>query len=48
MSQEKRSNPPAPPGYRWVFCPRFKHWRSGKMIEAKDHGLDSFRFLVRG
>jgi hypothetical protein len=38
----------APPkGYRWVFTPRFKHWRSHKMIEAKDYGLDSFCFLVR-
>ncbi len=47
MSKDKRNDPPPPPGCRWVFCTRFKHWRSGKIIEAKNYGLDAFRFLVR-
>lgn len=44
---KKQTRKEAPPGFRWVFTPRFKHWRSGEIIEAKDHGLDVFCFLVR-
>jgi hypothetical protein len=37
----------APRGFTWVFCPAFRHWRSGKTIRASDHGLKAFCFLVR-
>lgn len=36
---------PAPPGYRWVYCLSFVHWRSGKRVFRKDGGY--FRFLAR-
>jgi hypothetical protein len=36
----------APPGYHWVFCLCFKHWRSGQMVYRKNGGY--FRFLVKG
>lgn len=36
---------PAPPGFRWVFCPSFRHWRSGKIVYPKRARY--FRFLVR-
>lgn len=35
----------APPGFRWVFCKCFKHWRSGELVYRKDGGF--FRFLVK-
>jgi hypothetical protein len=38
---------PAPAGYRWIYVPRFRHWRSGKIIEAAKYGKQAFRFLVR-
>lgn len=41
------SRKPAPPGFRWIFVPKFRHWRSGKILWAKDYGLDAFCFLVR-
>lgn len=37
----------APAGYRWVFCPEFKHYRSGKILRAVDYGRTSWAFLVR-
>jgi hypothetical protein len=36
----------APPGFHWVFCLCFKHWRSGQLVYRKDGGY--FRFLVKG
>ena len=35
----------APPGYRWIFCPHIRHWRSGKIVYPKKGRF--FRFLVR-
>lgn len=34
-----------PPGFRWVICRYFRHWRSGKNVYRKNGGV--FRFLVR-
>lgn len=34
-----------PPGYRWVFCKSFKHWRTGRPVFRRNGGY--FRFLVR-
>ncbi|MDN7849957.1 hypothetical protein [Burkholderia seminalis] len=39
------TNRPAPPGYRWVCCKCFKHWRTGKLVYPKN--ADCFMFLVR-
>lgn len=36
---------PAPPGFRWVYCKCFKHWRTGKLVYPKT--ADCFMFLVR-
>lgn len=36
---------PAPPGYRWVFCRSYRHWRTGKQVYPKR--AEYFRFLVR-
>ena len=36
---------PAPPGYKWIFRPYFRHWRSGKLVYPKKGRY--FRFLVR-
>lgn len=36
---------PAPIGFRWVFCPRVRHWRSGQWIYPKKAKV--FMFLVR-
>lgn len=44
---DNREKKEAPPGYRWVFVPEFRHWRSGKIIRAKDYGHEAFSFLVR-
>lgn len=38
---------PAPPGCRWVFCASFRHWRSGKILYARDYGREAWAFLVR-
>ncbi|MEI9954499.1 MAG: hypothetical protein WDO74_37415 [Pseudomonadota bacterium] len=38
---------PAPPGFRWIFTPFFRHWRSGKLLYAVDYGLEAWCFLVR-
>ena len=37
----------APPGFRWIFVAQFRHWRSGQIIRAADHGRKAFAFLVR-
>jgi hypothetical protein len=36
---------PAPPGYAWIFCKSFRHYRTGKPVYRKNGG--SFCFLVR-
>ncbi len=36
---------PAPPGYRWIFRPWFRHWRTGKKVYPKRAKV--FAFLVR-
>lgn len=38
---------PAPVGYRWVFTDKFRHWRSGKTLFARDYGYECWAFLVR-
>lgn len=38
---------PAPPGFRWIYTPTFRHWRSGKILRAADYGYTAWRFLVR-
>ncbi|WP_437292864.1 hypothetical protein [Sorangium sp. So ce426] len=38
---------PARPGFRWVFTPYFRHWRSGKILWAKNYGREAWCFLVR-
>jgi hypothetical protein len=38
---------PAPEGFRWVCVPQFTHWRSKKVIKAKEYGHKAFCFLVR-
>jgi hypothetical protein len=35
----------APPGYRWIYTPYFRHWRTGRRVYRKNGGM--FRFLVR-
>lgn len=35
----------APPGFTWVFCKSFKHYRTGKDVFRKDG--KPFAFLVR-
>lgn len=35
-----------PPGFHWVFCKCFKHWRTGELVYRKDGGF--FRFLAKG
>lgn len=36
---------PAPRGFRWVFTPSFRHWRTGKTVYPKT--AKYFCFLVR-
>lgn len=43
----KKIRRPAPPGFRWVFPKKFRHWRSGRDLYAADYGYDSWCFLVR-
>ena len=38
---------PAPPGYRWVFCDKFWHWRAKRYLYAAHYGLEAWAFLVR-
>lgn len=38
---------PAPAGYRWIFTAKFRHWRSGKTLYARDYGRACWAFLVR-
>lgn len=35
----------APPGFSWVFCKSFRHYRTGKQVYRKNGGY--FCFLVR-
>ena len=42
-----KPEPTAPRGFRWIFVKQFKHWRSGKIVRASDHGKKAFRLLVR-
>lgn len=36
---------PAPPGFAWVFCASFRHYRTGKQVFRKNGKC--FAFLVR-
>jgi hypothetical protein len=38
---------PAPPGWTWVFCTRFYHWRAKRYLYAKNYGKQAWCFLVR-
>jgi hypothetical protein len=38
----------APPGFHWIWIKQFRHWRSGKIVRAEDHGKKAFCLLVRG
>lgn len=38
---------PAPPGFTWIFVKFFRHWKTGKIIRAEDHGREAFCILVR-
>lgn len=38
---------PAPKGYRWVYRRYFRHYRTGKLMEAKKYGYEAWAFLVR-
>jgi hypothetical protein len=38
---------PAPAGYERVFVKQFRHWKTGKIIRACDHGKEAFSFLVK-
>ena len=46
-SNQKGQDRPAPPGFRWIFTATFRHWRSGKILKAKDYGREAWCFLVR-
>ena len=37
----------APAGWKWIFPRTFRHARSGKVLDARDYGYESWRFLVR-
>ena len=37
----------APPGYQWVFTPRFWHWRAKRYLYAKDYGRQAWCFLAK-
>ncbi len=37
----------APPGFRWVFTPRFWHYRLKRYLFAEDYGRTAWCFLVR-
>jgi hypothetical protein len=40
-------DPPAPLGWRWVYC-RFRRVKnSTKVLDAWDYGYKAWRFLVR-
>ena len=38
MAANHKSEPKAPRGYRWIYVKEFRHWRSGKIVRAVDHG----------
>ena len=35
----------APPGYRWVYCPYYVHYITGRRVYPKN--AEYFRFLVK-
>ena len=37
----------APPGWRWIFVASYVHYRTKKVMVAKDYGYEAWRFLVR-
>ncbi len=37
---------PAPPGKQWIYPSTIRHYKTGKLIRASDHGLRCFRILV--
>ena len=47
MCEAAQGQRSAPAGFRWVFVKSFRHWRSGKLIQAEDYGRQAFCFLVR-
>lgn len=42
-------NKPPPPDddRRWVCVPQYVHYRTGKLMVAKEYGYDCWRFPVR-
>lgn len=38
---------PAPPGFMWIFVPKFWHWRARRYIHASEKGKQAFCLLVR-
>lgn len=38
---------PAPYGFKWIFIPEYRHYRSKRIIRAVDYGKKAFCFLVR-
>ena len=44
-ASHNRKEEPAPPGYRWVYVPHFRHYRTGKLVFPKNGKC--FRFLVK-
>lgn len=39
--------PPAPKGWRWVYCRYRRVKNSQKLLDAYDYGYTAWRFLVR-
>lgn len=37
----------APPGWVWIFRPRFWHWRAKRFLYAEHYGLKAWCFLVK-
>jgi hypothetical protein len=36
----------APPGYRWVYRTTYRHYRTGKIMRARDYGYKAWFFLA--
>lgn len=36
----------ATPGYRWVFRTTYRHYRTGKIMRARDYGYKAWTFLA--
>lgn len=45
MRPRKRPEKPAPPGFRWVYCPFYVHYITKQRVYPKKSRF--FRFLVR-